>query len=64
MKEANTPRKFVREYMDDTNKKVMSRWHYDYSITKSGPVLVEEFGLPSKERKKRSGNKVAEQSES
>lgn len=59
MKE-NPPHKFVREYKDDTNKKVLSRWHYDYSIRKSGPVLVEEFDLPPKERKKRTNKKVAE----
>lgn len=52
--------KFVREYKDDTNKKVLSRWHYDYSIRKNGPVLVEEFDLPPKERKKRTTKKVAE----
>lgn len=52
--------KFVREYKDDTNKKVVSRWHYDYSITKNGPILVEELGLPPKEKKKRTTNKVVE----
>lgn len=54
-----TSQKFVREYMDDTNKKVASRWHYDYSITKNGPVLVEEFALPPKEKKTRTKKKVA-----
>jgi len=52
--------KFVREYKDDTTKKVVSRWHYDYSITKYGPVLVEELDLPPKERKKRTTKKVVE----
>jgi len=52
--------KFVREYKDDTDKKVVSRWHYDYSITKNGPILVEEFGLPPKEKNKRTTNKVVD----
>lgn len=53
--------KFVREYRDEVTKKLTSRWHYDLSITKYGPVLVEEFDLPPKQRKKRSKKKVAEE---
>ncbi len=52
--------KFVREYRDEVTKKLTSRWHYDLSITRHGPVLVEEFDLPPKQRKKRSKKKVAE----
>jgi len=59
MKEAGFT-KFVREYKDDTGKKVVSRWYYDYSITKNGPILTEELVLPPKERKKKTTNKVAE----
>ena len=46
--------KFVIEYRN-YEKQVESRWHYDYSKTKRGPVLVEELLLPGKERKKRVG---------
>lgn len=53
--------KFMREYTDEVTKKVTARWHYDLSITKNGPILVEEFGLPPKEKKKRKDNKVANQ---
>lgn len=47
-----TDTKFVREYHDD-DKKLESRWHYDLSVTKNGPVLVESFNLPKKEKKKK-----------
>jgi len=53
--------KFVREYTDEVTKKVTARWHYDLTITKNGPILVEEYGLPPKERKKRTEKKVANQ---
>lgn len=46
--------KFIVEYLND-QKQVESRWHYDYEKTKSGPVLVEEFLLPGKEKKKKVG---------
>lgn len=42
----------IREYYDD-NKKLESRWTYNYSVSKYGPVLVEEFNLPRKEKKSR-----------
>lgn len=42
--------KFIREYYDE-NKKLQSRWHYDHNISTNGPYLVEEFDLPSKEKK-------------
>lgn len=58
MIKTNTPTKFVREYYDDASKKIASRWHYDHSITKNGPILVEEFGLPPKEKVKKNSNKV------
>ena len=48
--------KFVVDYFDD-DKKLESRWHYDYNKTKNGPVLVEEFNLPAKERKSRKSKK-------
>ena len=53
--------KFMREYTDEVTKKVTARWYYDLSITKNGPILVEEYGLPPKERKKRKDKKVAEE---
>ena len=53
--------KFMREYTDEVTKKVTARWYYDLSITKNGPILVEEFDLPAKERKKRKDKKVANQ---
>jgi hypothetical protein len=56
-----TSQAFVREYRDDVTKKVTSRWHYNYAITKHGPILVEEFGLPPKEKKSRTKKKVAEE---
>jgi hypothetical protein len=50
------PTKFVREYYDydwDTKtKKLSSRWHYDLKKFPNGPILVEEFDLPEKEKKK------------
>lgn len=45
------PTKFVVEYFDD-DKKLESRWHYDHNKTKNGPILVEEFNLPGREKKK------------
>lgn len=56
--------KFVREYRDEVTKKVTARWHYDLTISKYGPILVENFDLPPKEKKKRSKKKVVEQPES
>ena len=55
--------KFVREYKDEVTKKITDRWHYDLTINKYGPILVENFELPPKERKKRTKKKVAEQSD-
>ncbi len=53
MNKTDTPSKYViREYYGD-DKKLESRWIYDYSITKNGPISVEEFNLPRKEKKKR-----------
>lgn len=51
-KSNETPTKFTVEYLDES-KKLSSRWHYDYSIQKNGPVLVEEFSLPKKEKRKK-----------
>ena len=48
--------KFVVDYFDE-NKKLESRWHYDHSKTKNGPVLVEEFNLPLKEKKSKKSKK-------
>jgi hypothetical protein len=45
-------KKFVVEYKEDG--KVVSKWHYDYSKSKFGPILVEEFDLPTKPRKSKS----------
>lgn len=55
---ADTPLIIVREYRDEKGK-LESRWTYDPSITKFGPILVEEFSLPPKEKKKRT-KKVAQ----
>ena len=58
MAKIETPSKYViREYYDD-NKKLQSRWTYNYGVFKNGPILVEEFNLPRKEKKQR--KKVAE----
>lgn len=46
--------KFVVEYLDN-EKRVESRWHYNYDKTKNGPILVEELILPGKEKKKKVG---------
>ena len=52
-KAVDTPSKYViREYYDDS-KKLESRWTYNYSVFKNGPILVEEFNLPKKEKKSR-----------
>lgn len=48
------PTKFVVEYFTD-DKKLDSRWHYNHAKTKNGPVLVEEFIFPEKEKKKKVG---------
>ena len=42
----------IREYYDD-NKKLESRWTYNLEIFRNGPILVEEFNLPRKEKKSR-----------
>lgn len=51
------PTKFVREYYEydwETKaKKLSSRWHYDLKKFPRGPILVEEFIFPEKEKKKR-----------
>lgn len=52
MTKQEIPTKFVVEYKSDDGK-LEARWHYDYSKTKAGPVLVEHFDLPPKERKKK-----------
>jgi len=49
--------KFIREYhsydYDTKTKKLDSRWHYDLKKFPYGPILVEEFDLPPKEKKAR-----------
>jgi hypothetical protein len=49
--------KFVREYYtydwETRTRKLDSRWHYDLRKFPYGPVLVEEFNFPEKEKKKR-----------
>jgi len=44
--------KFVVEYFTH-DKKLDSRWHYNYAKTKNGPVLVENFIVSEKGRKKK-----------
>jgi len=57
--------KYVVEYRDEITKKVTSRWHYDLTINKFGPILTEDLEEPlPKERKKRSKKKVVDQPES
>lgn len=55
------PVKFVQEfYIKDieTGEKILeSKWHYDLKKTPYGPVLVENFILPKKEKKKRISKK-------
>ena len=46
------PTKFVVEYFTE-DKKLDSRWHYDYAKTKHGPVLVEDFSSSGKSKKKK-----------
>ncbi len=41
--------KYVHEYFD-SDKKLSSRWHYDLSKTKNGPIMVEHFNLLTKEK--------------
>ena len=48
----DTTTKIIREYRDDDGK-LSSRWYYDYAKFKNGPVLVEEFNIPPKEKKQR-----------
>lgn len=59
------PTKFVREYYDydwDTKaKKLSSRWHYDLKKSPYGPILVEEFIFPEKEKKKRTKKSKSEE---
>ena len=47
--------KFVREYFSqhwETREKILeSRWHFDLKKFPYGPVLVEEFNFPAKEKK-------------
>ena len=53
MNKQETPSKIVvREYYDD-DKKLSSRWIYNYDVFKNGPISVEEFNLPRKEKKKK-----------
>ena len=44
--------KFIVEYKDETGK-LEARWHYDHEKNRFGPILVEEFNLPKKERTKK-----------
>ena len=49
------PTKFVREYFttnwETREKKLDSRWHYDLKKFSRGPILVEDFSAPEKEKK-------------
>jgi len=44
------PTKFVVEYKDEKGK-IVSKWHYDLNKFSRGPILTEDFDLPSKEKK-------------
>lgn len=52
-----SPIKFVREYFtfdwETRVKKLDSRWHYDLKKFPYGPILVEDFSAPVKEKKKK-----------
>jgi hypothetical protein len=50
MRLEDNPRKFVREFLDDS-KKVVARWHYNLDKFPNGPIMTENLDLPSKERK-------------
>jgi hypothetical protein len=52
MAKVEKPTKFVIEYKNEQGK-VTDRWHYDYSITRNGPILTENLDLPPKQKKKR-----------
>lgn len=52
MAKAELQTKFVVEYKNDSGK-ITDRWHYDYSVTRHGPILTENFELPPKQKKKR-----------
>ena len=41
---------YVHEFYDSDNK-LSSRWHYDLTKYKNGPVMVEHFNLPAKQKK-------------
>jgi hypothetical protein len=41
--------KFIREYKDRDGN-VTDRWHYDLNKFRNGPILVENFELPKKEK--------------
>mgnify|MGYP006266857477 CR=1 FL=1 len=53
-----TPKKFIREYKSDDGKRVVARWHYDYSINKYGPILTEDLEDLPTEKPKRQKKKV------
>lgn len=44
------PKKFTREHTNAEGK-LISRWHYDLDKFPNGPILCENFDLPTKERK-------------
>jgi hypothetical protein len=49
--------KFVVEYQD--NGKLEARWHYDLSVSKVNPILVEQFNLPREVAKKKKSKSKA-----
>lgn len=56
-KTVDAPTKFTVEYFTE-DKKLDSRWHYNYEKTQNGPVLVEHFIFPKlEEGKKKSAKK-------
>lgn len=44
------------EYTDEKGK-LESRWTYDHSVTTNGPVVVEQFQLPPKQKRKKFGER-------
>jgi hypothetical protein len=49
-KAEDKPKKFIQEHTNEQGK-LISRWHYDLTKFRNGPILCENFDLPPKEKK-------------
>lgn len=47
----STELKFTVDYYTEDGQ-LDSRWHYDYEMTRNGPILVENFILPEEQSQK------------